>query len=135
MFVLLSFFTLSSGLVCSYLCDNPICEPVCQAVCAPANCSTVCTSPAYCYAVNCYTTCPNMTYNGACPNCETHCSPLTCIPSGTCQVECTQPSCGWKCSKPSNCPQPRCELQCEQPVCSTGNTLTIAWFLLLFLLN
>lgn len=142
--VLLVLCSLANGLVCSYACDDPVCQPNCQAVCSNPVCQISCTDPAYCYPLRCRTECSGPFNETMCPMCETRCDPLNCFLEGNrtqyngCGVLCEAPACGWGCSKPTNCRAPRCELQCQAPSCqysgASGGIVASLGILLLLLI-
>lgn len=100
---------------CSWQCDNPVCSAVCTPVCAPPACTCQSSDVTPTCSVAC-----NATYNGACPDCETLCTPDTRCSSSN--IMCEVLSCGWDCVKPVTCTPPTCQLQCEQPICSANVT-------------
>lgn len=117
----------STGLVCSWLCDDPVCEPTCEAECSQPVCNTTCSGGgiAPCnIGPSCGTVCapaPANAVANSCPVCNVLCNPLPAVPQCSgCNVLCAQITCAWRCRKPTNCPAPLCELQCEQPACGVS---------------
>lgn len=124
--------------VCSWICDNPICDAIVEPVCELPNCTVICQgeqNPSNCLQRSCHIECPEDSCSlDSCPMCETICMSPICPESYNCVAMCEPTSCSWSVHKPRVCPRPQCELVCEQPAClamSNTNTIHTPWISIL----